>query len=79
MVDLLVDQPGEAALVYFTVTGLDATEVLPAAVAGQVRGQRGGDRVRSQVAKPSPRRPASGRAALADLLAGVRHGVLSGA
>ncbi|MEU6406202.1 hypothetical protein [Streptomyces sp. NPDC046985] len=57
------------------VTAHGAAEVLPAAVAGQVRAA--GEAVAAIAAEWRSRRPASDRAALAELLAGVRHEVLS--
>lgn len=57
------------------VTAHDSTEVLPAAVAGQVRAA--GEAVAAIASEWRSRRPASDRAALAELLAGVRHEVLS--
>ncbi|MFJ9574548.1 hypothetical protein [Streptomyces bacillaris] len=58
------------------VTAPDATEALPTAVAGQVRAAS--EAVAAIAAEWRSRRPASDRAALSELLAGVRHEVLSG-
>lgn len=57
------------------VTGNESREALPAGISGQVRAA--GEAVAAITAEWRSRRPASDQAARAELLAGVRHGVLS--